>query len=171
MGKEMSEQTRVGRVLGHFRHNVVGYLALFIAVTMTPLPSYAHGLIGTAQLKNGAVTNPKIAANAVATGKIANGTVKKIDLAPGAVGAAKLATITEVVVASTTTGAGLTKGVTATCPAGTVIIGGGFDGGGIGNAWRVHRSHRDVANGWRVFGTNQTAGDTFIEAKAYCLSQ
>lgn len=168
MGKDKSERTRGGHLLAHFRHNVVGYLALFIAVSMTPLPSYAHGLIGTADLKNGAVTNPKIAANAVKTGKIANGTIKKVDLAPAAVGAAKLGAIVEVVAPSATVATGGIAGVTATCPAGSVLIGGGFDAGGNALPWRVQRSHKD-GNGWRVFGTNQSGGDTFINAKAYCL--
>ena len=60
MGKDTSERTRGSQLMAHFRHNVVGYLALFIAVSMTPIPSYAHGLIGTAQIKDGAVTNAKL---------------------------------------------------------------------------------------------------------------
>lgn len=190
MGTEMSEKTRGGRVLSHFRHNVVGYVALFVAVSMTPIPSYAHGLIGTAQLKDGAVTTAKLHANAVKSGKIAdlqvkradiaggainsskiaNGTVAEADLETGAVTAAKLGTIIEVVAASLSTASGATRGVTATCPVGSKLISGGFDGGGNATQWRVQRSHQD-GNGWRVFGTNQNAGDSFIEAKAYCLQQ
>jgi hypothetical protein len=41
---------------------------------------YAAGQIGTAQIKNNAITTPKIKNNAVTTGKIKNGTVKSKDI-------------------------------------------------------------------------------------------
>ena len=229
MGKEMSEGTRGGRIRAHLRHNVVGYVALFVAVSMTPLPSYAAGLVGTAQLKDGAVTTPKLHNNAVKSGKILDGEVKRIDIANGAINAAKifdgsvgiaemasdavstaqivdgsvanadlapnsvssskigagqvgtsdlaagavqdaeLGTIVEVVATSATVANGAEAGITADCPAGSKLIAGGFDSGGGGFQWRVQRSMKFGANGWRVFGTNQTGGNSAINAKAYCL--
>jgi hypothetical protein len=61
-----------------------------------------------------------------------------------------------------------TTGATAPCPAGSDLISGGFEGGGDSAAWRVHRSSA-LGNAWHVFGTNQTGGNSFIEALAYCL--
>jgi hypothetical protein len=122
MGKETSEKTRGGRVLSHLRHNVVGYVALFIAVSMTPLPSYAAGLIGTADIKDGAVTTAKLHSNAVKSGKITDGQVKKVDIAAGARGYTSIKTVV-----ATTDGvasaASSTKNVD--CGVGKVAIGGG----------------------------------------------
>lgn len=228
MGKEMSEQTRGGRIRTHLRHNVVGYVALFVAVSMTPLPSYAAGLVGTAQLKDGAVTTPKLHNNAVKSGKILDGQVMGVDLANGAVKSAKifdgtvsiadlaadavstaqivdgsvansdlaansvtsskigagqvtssdlgtgsvqdtdLGTIVEVSATSLVTANNGVRGISVECPAGSKLIGGGFDGGGSGIAWRVQRSQKD-GNGWRAFGTNQTGGDSTLVVRAYCL--
>ena len=55
------------KLLIHLRHNVVGYLALFVALGGT---SYAAvnlraGSVGTRQLRNGAVTNRKLARGSV----------------------------------------------------------------------------------------------------------
>jgi len=56
---------------------ILGVLALLVAGTMpaeAALSRIAAGSVGTAQLKNSAVTSPKIA----------NGTIRRIDLAPAA---------------------------------------------------------------------------------------
>ncbi len=94
--------------------------------------------------------------------------ITNANIAAGAVAAAQLTTIIEVAATSATVANGAIVGVTATCPAGTRVIAGGFDPGNNALAWRVQRSHRD-GNGWRAFGTNQTGGDSFMVAKAYCL--
>jgi hypothetical protein len=57
----------VTKLLNHIKHNVVAYLALFVALGGT---SYAAiilpaGSVGTRQLRNGAVTNKKLAKGAV----------------------------------------------------------------------------------------------------------
>jgi hypothetical protein len=57
----------VTRILNHVKHNVVAYLALFIALGGT---SYAAiklpaGSVGTKQLRSGAVTNGKLAKGSV----------------------------------------------------------------------------------------------------------
>jgi hypothetical protein len=64
----------VSAVIRHLRSNVPGYLALFLALGGT---AYAAGRIGTADLKD----------NAVTSAKIANGQVKVGDLAASAYGA------------------------------------------------------------------------------------
>ena len=55
------------KLLNHLKHNVVAYLALFVALGGT---SYAAvnlpaGSVGTKQLRNGAVTNKKLAKGSV----------------------------------------------------------------------------------------------------------
>jgi len=47
--------------------NVMATIAVFLALTGT---TYAATKIGTAQLRNGAVTNPKLAPGAVTSGKV-----------------------------------------------------------------------------------------------------
>ena len=193
MGTEMSEQTRVGRVLAHFRHNVVGYLALFIAVSMTPIPSYAHGLIGTAQLKNGAVTTAKLAPNAVKSGKIANGQVKKLDIAAGARGYTSIKTVKASV---SGIGVGSSATINVPCGAGRVAIGGGgyvlptgiiiIIGGTAGEVTRSHPINQVLfagqlrwspsadaatATGWRVVVKNTTDEERTAYGYAICASK
>jgi hypothetical protein len=57
----------VTELLNHFKHNVIAYLALFVALGGT---SYAAielpvGSVGTRELRNGAVTNHKLARGSV----------------------------------------------------------------------------------------------------------
>src|SRR6476619_8454098 len=78
--------------------NVASTLPLVVALSGG---AYAAGLVGTSQLKNGAVTAPKIAARAVTStklgsgavvgGKIKTGAVTPGKLAPGAVGSTAIA--------------------------------------------------------------------------------
>jgi hypothetical protein len=153
--------------------------------------------VGTKQLKNGAVTKTKINKKTITQlmgkpgpagpagptgatgpqgpqgaqgppGTLADGAVTSAKIADGAVSASKLATIVVVTADSTSVANGAAVGVTATCPAGSRVISGGFDPGGNAVPWRVQRSHLD-GNGWRAFGTNQTGVNSFIRAEAYCL--
>jgi hypothetical protein len=67
----------VTKLLDHFKHNVVAYLALFVALGGT---SYAAirlpaGSVGTKQLRKGAVTNRKLATGSVGAAKLDRKTV------------------------------------------------------------------------------------------------
>jgi hypothetical protein len=81
--------------MAHLKRNLVAYLALFIALggtsfaaaTLVPANS-----VGTDQLKNGAVTQGKIATGAVTAAKIKGGAVTAAKLAAGAVHTANIAT-------------------------------------------------------------------------------
>jgi hypothetical protein len=67
----------VTKLLNHLKHNVVAYLALFVALGGT---SYAAvnlpaGSVGTKQLRNGAVTNTKLAKGSVGAGNLDRKTI------------------------------------------------------------------------------------------------
>jgi hypothetical protein len=63
----------------HVRQQFVGYLALFIALGGSAYAVAANS-VGTAQLKNGAVTNPKLAPESVGSGKVIDGSLAWDDL-------------------------------------------------------------------------------------------
>jgi hypothetical protein len=71
---------------------VVSVVALIVALGGTSYAAFTlpKNSVGTKQLKNGAVTNGKLAANAVGTAKIKNGAVTNGKLAANAVGTAKI---------------------------------------------------------------------------------
>ena len=153
-----------------------------------PNPTLAPNAVGTTEIADNAVTSAKvaadtltaddlannsvdsaeIAANAVNASEVANDAIDQGEIATGGVGADEINTLQLVQQNSASVANGDSVGVTAPCPAGTQIIGGGFDGGGNATAWRVQRSTRD-GNGWRAFGTNQTGVNSFLQAEAYCL--
>jgi hypothetical protein len=61
---------------------------------------------------------------------------------------------------------GTTGHVSVNCPAGSVVAGGGFDGGmNIG----AHRSERS-GNGWVVYGHRYSGANAVLRVLAYCLS-
>jgi hypothetical protein len=67
----------VTKLLNHVKHNVIAYLALFVALGGT---SYAAiklpvGSVGTKQLRNGAVTNGKLAKGSVGTANLDKKTI------------------------------------------------------------------------------------------------
>lgn len=80
---EVSEPGRSSRVREHFRSNVVGYVALFLAVTLAPAyaASVKNNSIKSKHIKNGQVKTADLGANAVRSGKIADGQVNGSDVA------------------------------------------------------------------------------------------
>jgi hypothetical protein len=56
--------------------------------------------------------------------------------------------------------------VTANCPAGSVVVGGGFDGEGNMSAY----NHGLNGNGWRAYAKNFSASNKTLKAYAFCLT-
>jgi hypothetical protein len=108
---------------------IIAVIALLVALSGM---GYAAATIGTAQLKNNAVTTPKIKNgavntaklknNAVNSSKLASGAVKAADLANGAVTSAKLAN-------GAVTGAKLANGSVGTAE----LVNGAVDSAKLGN--------------------------------------
>jgi hypothetical protein len=67
--------------------NVMATIGVFLGLGGTAWAVAANS-VGTAQLKNGAVTNPKLAANSIGTGKVIDGSLLKQDFKAGQVPAA-----------------------------------------------------------------------------------
>ena len=132
--------------------NVTSFLALFIALSGSAYAAFRlpANSVGTKQLKNGAVTRPKLARKAVDSSKVVPGSLTGADIKAGSITGANinLATLGKVpsaatadtasaapiakvliVTASGTSSLGGSGGsvvaATATCPAGTVVLGGG----------------------------------------------
>lgn len=61
----------------HFKHNVVAYLALFVALGGTSYAAIALpvGSVGTRQLRNGAVTNGKLARGSVGAANLSHNSI------------------------------------------------------------------------------------------------
>lgn len=105
----------------------------------------------------GTFPNPTLAANSVGAAQIA----------ANVVGSSELGTITERSATSTTMAAGTGGSVTVNCLPGETILSGGNDG--FTDVW-VAASRRNGANGWSVFGFNNSAGNRTITVRAYCLA-
>jgi hypothetical protein len=84
----------------------------------------AAGAVSTEKIANGAVTNPKLGNDAVTAGKIQNGAVGSASLAPSFL--AQLVKNVTYVGKATETSETNHKSVTAECPAGKQVVGGGF---------------------------------------------
>jgi hypothetical protein len=153
---------------------VISIIALFAALGGT---SYAAATIGTAQIKNNAVTNPKLAPSSVGFQKvrfgaihnenIANNAVGNGQLANGAVGTSKLNV--RFISASTVVANGAEGVITAICPTGTSpITGGGGFGAIVGTLLQTSQA---TSAGWQVTGLNYGSGaPRLLTAQATCIT-
>ncbi len=83
----------------------------------------ANGAVGTEKLGNNAVNAGKLAANAVTAGKIANGSVGSASLSPTFL--AQLVKNVSYVSKASETSTNSPKSITAECPTGKQVVGGG----------------------------------------------
>lgn len=122
------------------------------------------------KIAESAVTRGKIASEAVGSGEIADGTVVAKDLSLDSVGAYALKGVIAVPSAGVSVSAG-TPGVTSvTCPAGTMLIGGGY-------AWTDKEANSIITNAPSEQDPNRTwvvegmvdAGSNGLYAWANCI--
>lgn len=73
------------RLGGHLRRHSIAYAVLTLAVSISPAPSIAAELVNTADIANGAVTQPKLGADSVVSGKILNETIGGVDVKNGSI--------------------------------------------------------------------------------------
>jgi hypothetical protein len=139
----------------------VAVVALIVAIGGTSYAAFTlpKGSVGTAQLKNRAVTNAKLDKNSVGTGKIRG----------GAVTASRLAATTQVVSADVTIPANGTTTASVACPAGTRVLGGG---GGSRSTSVFNLRSTQNGNGWQWIARNtDPVNAQIIFATAVCLAQ
>lgn len=145
----------------------------------------ADGAVGPAKLAPGAVGAAALAPDAVDGTKIADGSVAAEDIGAHAVGAEELANVVVVSVksAATTDADGTTNGgevgiakATATCPPGTVLLGGGSRWVDSSNLFTSDKNvyvQEEYAAGlaWTAEGVVDfgAQGNIKIQAQAFCL--
>ncbi|HEX8689545.1 MAG TPA: hypothetical protein VF729_04810 [Solirubrobacterales bacterium] len=138
------------------------------------------------EIAENAVASPEVAPDSltagdlgpasVASSEVADQSLTQDDLGPNSVGSSELQTgsvraseLGAIIQVSndTTIKGGTNASVSAACPAGTVVIGGGARAG----LYQVHltSSYRS-GNGWHVDARSAAAGDTTLTAYAYCLT-
>jgi hypothetical protein len=121
------------------------------------------------KLANSAVTNSKIGSNTVATGKIADGAVTSAKLAPTFL-AQLVKNVSYVTATSASNTSDATKTVTATCPTGKQVVGGGAKAIGGDAVIAITESAPTPVNteskrtGWTV-----TAGQVAVTAVAWSV--
>jgi hypothetical protein len=142
------------------------------AVTASKIANVA---VGTEKLANNAVNTGKLAADSVTAGKIANGAVSSASLAPTFL--AQL--VKNVVYVGKASGAVSTtspQSVTAECPAGKQVVGGGakpISGDAVKTPLLASSlpfvNGEGKRTGWTASAETQEAGKTFaVEAVAIC---
>lgn len=160
--------------------HVIALAALFVALGGT---AFAAATIGTNDIKNQAVTKPKIAKKAVTTGriadqavtertlrdqavtnpKLADNSVDSAKIADSSVTASELGGTTQVVSANTSVTANGNGTVSVQCPAGTQVLSGGGGANSFlvfgvesfqsGNGWIWVARNTDAANAHNIFAT------------------
>ena len=138
---------------------VISIIALFAALGGTSYAALANGSVGTAQLRNKAVTNAKLGPTSVGKAKIRN----------GAVGLGQLAVSTPT--GSVSVPANSRGTVSASCPSGTVVLAGGGGFPGVTTRFGLLQSSNASGNSWLVEGWNLTTTAQTLTVRAVCIAQ
>jgi len=77
-------------VRDHIRRHVVGYIALFFALTATAQALPGHDSVFSDDIKNGEVKSPDVGAQQIQTQDLGQGAVTRTNVAPDAIGPANL---------------------------------------------------------------------------------
>lgn len=167
----MFNSNRSTSASGGARASVALIVALIALVTSTSGAAYAvqvaaRNSVVSTSIKNGQVKSKDLAANAVTGSKIADGTV----------GAADISVIrVEWGGGVSVSGPGMVSSmpVTARCPAGTEVIGGGAEWIDVSPNAVPHIGSSTVSdNGWKASGTVDfgSAGEARLRVTALCLA-
>jgi hypothetical protein len=94
MSKERRGRAASARVRDHIRSHVIGYVALFVALSGVAYandgPLAGQNTVGSADIINGEVYNQDVQANAIGSGKVIDNSLTKDDLGPQSVGYTEL---------------------------------------------------------------------------------
>jgi hypothetical protein len=143
---------------------VLAAAALLVALGGTSIAAVSQlprASVGTSHLKQNAVTGAKIANNTITSADVRNGSLLRGDFRRGQLPAGPVGaqgpqgppglSAREQVGAESTLTSGAPKNVTATCPTGKKIIGGGVEISGAGRARVTVTENKPVAdNAWEA---------------------
>jgi hypothetical protein len=139
-------------------------------------PKIADATIAAADLGTNSVGSDEIAENAVASPEVADQSLTQNDLGPDAVGSSELqagsvraSELGSIIQVSNSTGiaANTSFGVSVQCPAGTTVISGGAQPANFGVEMT---SSLRSGNGWLYQAKNNNAAPSNLTVFAYCLS-
>lgn len=171
---------------------VVGLIALFVALGGT---SYAavnlpKGSVGTAQLKNSAVTAQKVKANAIGSGKVRDGSLLAQDFkagqlpagptgpagpqgpqgSPGPQGAPGISGYEIVTGPDVNVPDRGSAQFTASCPAGKQVVGGGYEVTSSTDVELNRSGPSNAGRSWFVRVTNNSGAAKTVNAQAICVT-
>ena len=162
---------------------VIASLALLVALSGTSVAAIsqlARNSVGPAQLKRNAVTNPKLASNSVRSAEVRNGSLLRVDFRPGQIPPGPTGpqgppglSAREQVSAETPLASTPTRNITATCPAGKKVIGGGVELSGPGRNRVTPTENKPVGdNAWEgeAFEAVSTPANWKLVVHAICAN-
>jgi hypothetical protein len=152
---------------------VVSIVALIVALGGTSYAAFSlpNGSVTTKALKNKAVTNAKLAPGSVGTAKIGNGavTASKINTSGLTVpNATALSGIRYAAGATSFMAPGTVGFSQASCPSGTTVVGGGWDGESAPPVVATVGYNKALGNGWEVIMANTAPISSRYHAIAVC---
>jgi hypothetical protein len=136
----------------------------------------AENSVDSLKVENESLTNQDLGPASVGTSEVADQSLTEADLGPNSVGSSELqggsiraSELGPIIQTSetATVKSGANVSVSANCPAGTVVISGGSNGGVYG----IHlASTFRSENGWRIDARNDSSVDSSVTVHAYCLT-